>query len=127
MAIVLGALVAVSYWLGGRRPVRLVDASRRWTGRHWRATAFYTGLGMITVVLSGPADALARTSMATRTSQVIALLMVAAPLLVLGAPAPRLRRVLRRSPRAPRRSLAMPILAFLLFNGGIVIAFLPMV
>ncbi|HEV2012562.1 MAG TPA: cytochrome c oxidase assembly protein [Candidatus Dormibacteraeota bacterium] len=127
MAVVLCALVAVCYWLGGRRPVRLVDAPRRWNGRHWRATAFFAGLGMIAIGLSGPGDAVARASMATRTGQLVALLMVAAPLLVLGAPELRLRRLLQRSPRPLRRSLAMPILAFLLFNGGILIAFLPAV
>lgn len=127
MAIVLCALVGICYWLGGRRPVRLLDAPRRWHGRHWRAAAFFSGLGMIAVGLSGPADGVARSSMAIRTGQLIALLMVAAPLLVLGAPEARLRRLLHRSPRSAQRSLAMPILAFLLFNGSVVIAFLPAV
>jgi putative membrane protein len=125
MAMVLCALVAVGYWLGGRRPVRLLDGSRRWNSRHWRATAFFVGLGMIAIGLSGPADAVARVSMTTRTSQLIVLLMVGAPLLVLGAPEPRLRRLFGRSPRPAPRSSAMPILAFLLFNGGMVITFLP--
>jgi cytochrome c oxidase assembly factor CtaG len=125
--MVLCALVAVCYWLGGRRPVRLLDAPRRWNGRHWRATAFLAGLSMVGVGLSGPVDALARASMATRTAQLIVLLMVAAPLLVLGAPEPRLRRLLFRRPRHLRPTLAIPILAFLLFNGAILAAYLPAV
>jgi cytochrome c oxidase assembly factor CtaG len=127
MAIALCLILGVLYLLGGRRPVRLLDAPRRLNSRHWRVAAFYAGLGMVVVGLSSPADMLARASMATRTSQLIALLMLAAPLVVLGAPEPRLRRLLVKRPRPSRRSLAMPILAFLLFNGGIVIAFLPAV
>lgn len=127
MVIVLCALVGICYWLGGRRPVRLLDAPRRWHARHWRATAFVAGLGMIAIGLSGPADAVARASMATRTGQLIVLLMVAAPLVVLGAPEPGFRRLLRRSSRPLRCSLATPILPFLLFNGALLLAYVPAV
>jgi cytochrome c oxidase assembly factor CtaG len=127
MAIGLSLVLGVLYLLAGRRPVRLVDAPHRWNGRQWRATAFFAGLGLVAVVLSGPVDALARASMATRTAQLVALLMVVAPLLVLGAPEPRLRRLLVGRPRPTRRLPAMPILAFLLFNGGILLAYLPAV
>jgi putative membrane protein len=125
MAIALCLTLAVLYVLGGRRPVRLLDAPRRWNGRHWRATAFFAGLGMVAVGLSGPVDALARTSLATRTTQLVALLMVAAPLLVLGSPEPRLRRLLKRSPRPARQTLAIPIFVFLLFTAAILAAYVP--
>jgi cytochrome c oxidase assembly factor CtaG len=125
MAIFLCLTLVAIYLLGGRRHLRLLDAPRRWNGRHWRATAFFAGLGMIAVGLSGPADAFARGSMATRTAQLMALLMVAAPLLVLGAPAPRFCRLLRRSPRRTRQAPATPILAFLLFNGAVLVGYLP--
>jgi cytochrome c oxidase assembly factor CtaG len=121
----LCTLVAVCYWLGGRRPVRLVDASRRWSGRHWRATAFYVGLGMTTVGVSGPADALARQSFSARTAQLMVLLMVVGPLLVLGAPQPRISRLLGLDPRQSGRALWVPVVAFALFNGALLLAYLP--
>jgi cytochrome c oxidase assembly factor CtaG len=127
MAVGLSVIVGVLYLLGGRRPVRLLDGRRRWGRRQWRATAFFVGLGMAAIGLSGPLDALARASMATRTAQSVALLMLVAPLLVLGAPQPRFRRLVDSPSQPSRRSLAMPILAFLLFNGGILLAYLPAV
>lgn len=127
MAVGLSVIVGVLYLLGGRRPVRLLDARRRWNGRQWRTAAFFVGLGLVAVGLCGPADALARASMATRTAQLTALLMVVGPLLVLGAPEPRFRRLLVGRTPPPRRPFALPILAFLLFNGGILVAYLPAV
>jgi len=127
MALGACLILGVLYALGGRRPVRLLDAPRHWNGRQWRATAFFIALSLVGVGLSGPVDALARASMATRTAQLIALLMVVAPLLVLGAPEARFRRLLVGRPRPPRRPLAIPILAFLLFNGAVLLAYLPAV
>jgi cytochrome c oxidase assembly factor CtaG len=127
MAVGLCLIFGVLYLLGGRRPVRLLDARPCWNGRRWRATAFFVALGLVAAGLSGPVDALARTSMATRTEQLIALLMVVAPLLVLGAPEPRFHRLLNGRARPSRQSFAAPILAFLLFNGGILLAYLPTV
>ena len=125
MAVGLSFIVGVLYLLGGRRPVRLLDAAARWNGRRWRAVAFFVGLAMVAVGLSGPVDALARASMASRTAQLVALVMLVAPLLVVGAPEARFRRLLSSHRRAVQRPLAMPILAFLLFNGGILLAYLP--
>ena len=125
MAAALCLIFGVLYLLGSRRPVRLVDARLHWTSRHWRASAFYVGLGLVAVGISGPVDALVRGSMATRTAQLVALLMVVAPLLVLGAPEPRFRRLLIGRTRPAQRPLAVPVLAFVLFNGGILLAYLP--
>ena len=126
MAVGLCLVLGVLYVLGGRRPVRLVDAGWHWTGRQWRATAFFAGLGMVAVGLSDPVDTLARASLATRTAQLMALVMVLAPLLVVGAPEPRLRRLLAGT--GPwRRTIATPIIAFVLFNGAILFAYLPAV
>jgi cytochrome c oxidase assembly factor CtaG len=126
MMTLLCLILAALYLLGGRRPVRVLDTPPRWHARHWRATAFLGGLGMLLVGLSGPADALARSTMASRTAQLIALMMVVAPLLVLGASQPRFRRLFRQA-RSARPRMATPIVAFLLFNGAILVAFLPAV
>jgi len=127
MAVGLSLIFGVAYLLAGRRPVRLLDARPHWTGRHWRATAFFSGLGLVAVGLSGPVDALARASMATRTVQLVVLLTVVAPLLVVGAPEPRFRRLLVGRSTPTRRPFVMPILAFLLFNGGLLLAYVPAV
>jgi cytochrome c oxidase assembly factor CtaG len=127
MAAALCLIFAVLYLLGGRRPVRLVDARPRWTARRWRASAFLAGLALVAVGLSGPVDALVRGSMAMRTAQLVALMMVVGPLLVLGAPEPRFRRLLVGRTRPARRPLAVPVLAFVLFNAGILLAYLPTV
>lgn len=127
MALGLSLVVGVLYVLGGRRPVRVLGAARRWTGRQWRAAAFFGGLGLVAAGLSGPGDAWARGSIATRTAQLVALLTLAAPLMVLGAPQSRFGRLLAVRPRLSPPPLAMPILAFLLFNGAILSAYLPAV
>jgi cytochrome c oxidase assembly factor CtaG len=127
MAAALAIIFGVLYLLGGRRAVRLLDARPRWTSRHWRGLAFYVGLVLVAVGVSPQVDALVRTSMATRTAQLVARLMVVGPLLVLGAPEPRFRRLLLGRTRPVRRPLAVPMLAFVLFNGGIMLAYLPTV
>ena len=127
MAVGLSLILGVAYLLGGRRPVRLLDARPQWSARHWRATAFLVALGLVAVDLSGPVDGLARASMATRTAQLVVLLMLVAPLMVVGAPEPRFRRLLVARPAPSRRSYVLPTLAFLLFNGGILLAYLPAV
>jgi cytochrome c oxidase assembly factor CtaG len=125
MAILLCLILVVLYLLGGRRPVRLLQAPRRWNARRWRATAFCAALVMTAVVLSGPVDALARQSFSARTAQLIGLLMVAAPLLVLGAPQPRLRRLIGRPIHSHGSSSLVPVAAFVLFSGAVGLAFVP--
>jgi cytochrome c oxidase assembly factor CtaG len=125
MAVGLSLILAVLYLLAGRRPVRLLDAPRGWRPRHWRAAAFFVGLALVAVGLSDPIDTFARSSIASRTVQLVILLMLVAPLVVLGAPQPRVRRLLVGRTRPQRPSPAMPILAFVLFNGGILFAYLP--
>jgi len=125
MAILVSLLLAVVYLLGGRRPVRLLGAPRRWNARRWRVTAFFTGLVMVVVLLSGPADALARQSFSARTAQLIGLVMVAAPLLVLGAPQPRWRRLIGRPIQGHASSPWVPVAAYVLFNGAVGLGFVP--
>ena len=127
MAIAICLVLAVVYLLGGRRAVHVVDSHPRWSARHWRATAFYAGLTLVALSLSGPGDAVARQSFSSRTVQLMGLLMVVAPLLVLGAPQPRIRRLLGTDPRQRIRALWVPVMVFLLFNGALLLAFVPAV
>jgi len=120
--LVLGAL----YLLGGRRPVRVLDQPPRWSARHWRAVAFFSGL-FLAVLLLGSADRLARQSFSARIAQLMILVMVAAPLLVLGSPWPRWRRLVGLGGRADTTGMWLPAFAFILFNGAILLAFIPAV
>jgi len=122
LAVVLGAL----YLLGGRRPVRVLDQRPRWSARRWRAVAFFTGLGLV-VFLAGPVDGLARQSFWARVAELMILVMVVAPLLVLGSPRPRWRRLMGLRAHADASGLWLPGVAFLLFNGAILLAFVPAV
>jgi cytochrome c oxidase assembly factor CtaG len=127
MAIAVCLALAVAYLLGGRRPVRLMNARPRWGPRQWRASAFAAAVVAIGLSLSGPGDALARHSFSTRTVLLMGLIMVVAPLLVLGAPHPRFARLLGFHPHGRRRPLLWPLMAFLLFNGALLLAYLPAV
>jgi putative membrane protein len=81
-------VAAVLYARGGRiRPAR--------------ALAFYAGLAVVLGSLTGPFDALAQRSFAVHMTQHVLLLMVAPPLLLLGAPWPRVWGPLPRGLRAP--------------------------
>lgn len=125
MAVVLCAILAVGYLLGGRRSVRVLDAPSRWSARHWRATAFFTALALLTLGVAGPIDGLARQSFSARTAQLMGLLMVVAPLLVLGAPQPRFLRLIGKRSHDRSSPSWVPLAAFVLFNGAILLAFVP--
>jgi len=124
--VVLCALLTGCYWLGGRRPLRLIDARPGWGARQWRAAAFLGGLTIVALSLSEPIDAIVRQTFWMRTVQLIVVVMVAAPLLVLGAPTPRFQRLLGNSIRGPQRpSRRGALLAFVLFNSALPLAYLP--
>ena len=125
MAVPLGIILAVVYLLGGRRPVRVLDSEPHWNARQWRACAFFASLVLLTLGTSGPVDALTRQSLSARTAQLMALLMVVAPLLVLGAPQPRFVRLIRRRRYDDRSPSWVPAAAFLLFNGAVILFFVP--
>jgi cytochrome c oxidase assembly factor CtaG len=127
MAIAICLLLAVGYLLGGRRPVRVLDAAPRWNARRWRATAFFAGLAMLAAGSSAPVDALARQSLAARTAQLMALLMVVAPLVVLGAPQARILRLIGKGRQDNPSPPWLPAAAFMLFNGAVVLSFVPAV
>jgi|GEM_PF-3485381 len=118
-------IAAIGYWIAGRRPVRLWGARPRWSRRAWRTSAFVSALLLI-AVLCGPLDVVARRTFWLRTVELMALLMLAGPLLVLGAPGARLSRRFRLgNGSAPRRW--RPIAAFGLFTTALVLTYLPAV
>jgi cytochrome c oxidase assembly factor CtaG len=134
-------LAAVWYaWGIRRRPLRVVGSRRR-PGAFWRPAAFYGSLLTILVALvplDEPADELFWAHMV----QHVLLMLVAAPLLVLGAPllpfwrplplglrravagalvtSPRLRPL-----RVAARAVAHPITAWLLFSGDLALWHVP--
>jgi len=82
---------------------RLLHGDRvdpRWRGRR---RCFLAGLGVIVVALQPPLDSMVETSFTAHMVQHLALTMVAAPLLVLGAP---IRLALRAWPGDARRRLS---------------------
>jgi putative membrane protein len=85
-----------------------VEADRRVRSRGgsrspWAPRAFLLGLAIVLVSLTGPLDAAVDRSFSLHMVQHLLLTMVAAPLLVIGAP---LTLALRAWPGAPRRVLA---------------------
>jgi cytochrome c oxidase assembly factor CtaG len=126
MVIAFCALLGLGYWVGGRRPLRVIDAQRRWSTRHWRTSAIAAGLAIVLLATLAPIDGMTRQTVALRTGQLIVLAMVASPLLVLGAPLPRWRRLIGRSPRGDAgNTLSGAVAAFILFNGALILAYLP--
>jgi putative membrane protein len=98
-AIVVGlALTVVLYWRGTRYS-RRVGLTRHLAW--WRACAFVAGLLVIFLALDGPMDIAADSSLSAHMMQHELLVMVAAPLLLVGAP---LWPVWRALPLAARRA-----------------------
>ena len=124
MVSALCLIAAVGYWIAGRRPVRLLSASRRWSVRFSRTGALISAL-LLVAVICGPLDPVARQTFWLRTTQLVLLLMVAGPLLVLGAPGPRFMRLLRLSEHPKPATLLRPIATLALFSAAMVAVYLP--
>jgi putative membrane protein len=132
--LVVVAVLAVAYWRGSRRPpLRLVAGAARRRRIPWRGACFAGGLAALVVVLDSPVDRLAGDWFWVHMLQHVVLMMVAAPLLVLGAPwlpfwrslpvglRIRLERTVAEipSPSRLRRAAALisaPLAAWLLFD-----------
>jgi putative membrane protein len=100
-SIVIGIAIAVVLYWRGRRPLTVVRDGRRQT-RPWNAAAFYAGILVIVAALESPIDALSASLFSFHMVQHLLLIMVAAPLLLLGDPA---MTMLRGFPLALRRSV----------------------
>ncbi len=86
---VLAAVVvsAVWYWRGSRRPsLRVVAPAVQRRVVPWRGLCFAAGLVAVVVALDSPVERLADNWFWAHMLQHVLLMMVAAPLLVLGAP-----------------------------------------
>jgi len=119
--------------------LRRARAAGRRTPPTWQVASYYVGMFAVAFALLGPLDAFNSESFAIHMAQHLTLMQIAAPLILLGRPvqvflrgvAPRrsgpvLRAVLRRrSARAVLTALTNPVLAFLLFNGAMVLWHLP--
>jgi len=96
--VVLGLVTAaVAYGLGSGR-LRRAD---RWSLR--RAAAFWAGTAALGVALLSPLDAIGHTLFSVHMAQHLVLMVVAAPLLVVGRP---LKTWLAALPAGPRRTAA---------------------
>jgi putative membrane protein len=125
---------ALWYWRGSRRPsLRAVDPAVRRRVVPWRGLCFAAGLVVVLVALDSPVERLADDWFWAHMLQHVLLMMVAAPLLVLGAPwmpfwrplplgfRRRLARAFVKNPsfgwlRRVARVVASPLAAWLLFD-----------
>jgi putative membrane protein len=125
-AVLFGLGMAGAWYRRAARRVRRERGDRRVPrSRRWE---FYTGLAVVFIALESPIDSGSATSFSTHMVQHLLLTMVAAPLLVLGAPvtlallasSPGDRRRLSRALRVPPlRTLSEPIVAWALFFGSL--------
>jgi putative membrane protein len=83
--VVAVGLAALLYWRGWL-PLVMVKGSRRSPARRWHAASFYTGLATVILALESPVDALSASLFSFHMVQHLLLIMVAAPLLLLGDP-----------------------------------------
>jgi len=142
---VLGTIVvsALWYWRGSRPPsLRVVGATVRRRVMPWRGLCFVSGLLVVLVALDSPVERLADDWFWAHMLQHVLLMMVAAPLLVLGAPwlpfwrplplglRRRLARALVKSPsfawlRHAARLVVSPVAAWLLFDVNLALWHVP--
>ena len=123
-AILFGLGVAAVLYVRADRRVRRERGERRIPrARRWQ---FLAGLGVVFVALESPIDTASATSFSIHMVQHLLLTMVAAPLLVLGAPVtlallastPRNRKRLSSALRSrSARFLSDPVVAWALFFG----------
>jgi putative membrane protein len=128
LVLVIG--LAILYWLGARRTLTPARAEHE---RRWQSASYYAGLAVLAIALSSPLDILSEQLFWAHMVQHVLLLVVAAPLIVLGRPWIRLwrslpldlRRWLARNLsqgertrwlRSVSRALGSPLAGFLAFS-----------
>src|ERR1700682_4103375 len=100
--VLLGVEVTAILYLWGSRGQGGV-----WGPSRWRAIAFWSGLATILLALDTPVETLARQLFWAHMTQHLLLIMVAAPLLVIGAPGIQIWRALPLSIRRPLARIAV--------------------
>ena len=114
----------LAYWAAVRAVAREHPAN---PVPRWRAWSWYAGLGALLIALASPVATYDTTLFSVHMVQHLLLTMVAAPLLVLGAPitlllrvsSPRLRQrtILPLLHSLPLRIVSFPVVAWVLFAG----------
>jgi cytochrome c oxidase assembly factor CtaG len=84
--VIAGLAVAAALYWRGRPSLSVVRADGMRRARVWNAVSFYAGLAVIFVALESPIDSLSATLFSFHMLQHLLLIMVAAPLLLLGDP-----------------------------------------
>src|SRR3984893_75261 len=107
LVIVGVEFIAALYLWGGSRRAHLARGGQTRGDAQWRATAFFSGLGVVLVALDTPIETLARQLFWAHMTQHLLLIMVAAPLLVIGAPGMQIWRALPLSIRRPLARIAV--------------------
>lgn len=134
--IVIGLLFAAMLYAVALRRAR---AAKRSVPPAWQITAYYAGLGFIAIALLGPLDTWNDEFFFLHMAQHLLLIQAAAPLVLLGRPVQVFLRGLpvQRSgqithallgpvvPRTILTTLAHPLVAFVLFNGSMIVWHLP--
>ena len=123
-AVVFGLAVAGVVYIRAERRVRRARGDRRFPRA--RRRQFLAGLAIIFIALESPIDTGSATSFSVHMVQHLLLTMLAAPLLVLGAPVTlallacstaNRRRLSAALARPPLRTLSDPIVAWAVFFG----------
>ena len=117
MIIIASGLAGLAYASTLRRRVRLVDGEYRWGPRQWRATAYFTGLALLVLSQLPVVDALTERFFWIHTAQYVFMLTVVAPLLVVGAPFPKLATWLPAGIGRLLKLVTGPVAAFVICNG----------
>lgn len=91
-SVVVGIGLAAVVYLRGRTRLAIVRGERTVSTGRWKVAAFYGGLVAVVVALESPIDSLSASLFTFHMVQHLLLIMVAAPLLLLGDPAVTLMR-----------------------------------
>jgi putative membrane protein len=115
--------LALAAWLYARG-LHLSTGSRRRLHPWWRPTLFYLGLAVTFIALVSPLDHMANELFSMHMIQHLLLMVVAPPLILLGAP---IIPLLRGVPRPVRRLVVGPLIRQPVIRGGLRFLSMPLV